>query len=365
MIDTVVLKIRKYQNIQGVGIPEWELNSSYGGHYSKRIKRQTKSQRKDNVYRPRVTGIKRGSDKFVQFEFSIPKLLHGNNVDEVTEDDFADVLSSFTERAKDMGIVLKSNAVRMAQVSTLHVSKNILLKDGYTTSAVLRELKKIDISRQFDLTEQKFRNGGESIQCYSKNHSFVMYDKIKDLKKDQSRAIDKDQVSSQKGLFDKIDTQILRLEARLPNRKRIKKMLRVLGINDNKTHFEDVFNKELCQKIVRWYWEQMVSNSNLFLFGLDKSPDSVLERITRNDEGITPKHAIFLVGLHQLCTEGGMRKTRDLVELIGSRRTWYRYDEYLDVVREVMRTTATHGWVQQIESQITNFEPVRLSRVNI
>ena len=84
-------------------------------------------------YLPRLTLVGRiHSNGFVvtlRIEFSVPKLILGNNFDELEPRDFADVLDVLYETLIGMGIKVSRDVLRKAPVSAIHYSKNIAFRN--------------------------------------------------------------------------------------------------------------------------------------------------------------------------------------------------------------------------------------------
>lgn len=190
MIDTVILAIEggSIRTIKDSRVPFWDLHSKNKA-YSKFVKTPTGLQKKDGVYRPRVAGITRGKSRVARIEFSVPKLLYGNNVDEVTDGDFPEIVKLLRERLADLGVIVSDRTIREAKVSTFHPSKNIILSNKYTVSEVLNELSKVNLTQKMELTKQTFYNG-EALQFWSQTHSLAIYDKKRDYCKSKGSATD-------------------------------------------------------------------------------------------------------------------------------------------------------------------------------
>ena len=97
----------------------------------------TPNELKNGIYKPRLTVTKRinraGSFEIpLKIEFSIPKLLYGNNFDELTDTDFPAVIQKLKVVLRKMGVYLFEKNLINAPVSSVHYSKNISLTD-YTT----------------------------------------------------------------------------------------------------------------------------------------------------------------------------------------------------------------------------------------
>lgn len=371
MLDTVILNIprdRVRDIASGNGTRTWALQARTST-YEKHTKNPPRGLR-DGVYRPRLTGIKRGVGQsrwiaFVKIEFSVPKLLFNNNLEEVSEKDFPQVIDVLHDRLIEAGCIISKQDLQNATVASFHPSKNIILKDGYTASLVGKELSKINLNKKFDLQKTSFRNEGQSLQGYTTAHSVVFYDKIADLSQKKKRAIDKDQTSIQLSLFVDIkktrpELEVLRFEIRLSQKQKLNAILQSLGFAKNPT-FADIFKKDLCQKIVRHYWDTLIKGENLFLFEMATGPKQTLKGILKKQKGIGAKEAIYLTGLDALCKDGGgIRELRQIIEPHLNQRSWYRISDGIKKLnRRIKSTRSIHGWVKQVETSIAKFQPLR------
>jgi hypothetical protein len=371
MLDTVILTIPRgsYRLRPEAFTPNANILKMSGNYLLKCVNNPTASDKKEGTYKPRLTLVKRptrnGIEIPLKIEFSVAKMLYGNNVDEVEEKDFEKVISALHEAMLEMSVYVSHEELRNAKVSTFHPSKNIELKKGYTSSFVITELHKIDVSKKMDLNRDSFRNSGHSLQFYTNSHSLVVYDKVSDLKKPDKRAMDKDQNSLQLSLFETLTKkenkkEVLRIEARLAKKVKMNSILKSLKFKENPT-FRDVFRKDLCQKILLNYWDEIITGKNLFLFDVESNPKKTLDAIFKNKPKIKPKDALYLVGLRVLSKEG-IRDTRAVIERYATPRTWYRIAEDLKFLDDISGKTY-HGWVKQIKDAIDDFVPFRLSTI--
>lgn len=370
MLDTVILNIPRERVLDianSNGTRPWDLQARTST-YEKLTKNPPRGLH-DGVYRPRLTGIQRRVGmgqkiSFVKIEFSVPKLLLGNNLEEVYEKDFSTIIDLLHDRLIEAGCIVQKNDLINATVTAFHPSKNIPLSDGYTASLVGRELSKINLNKKFDLSKTSFRNDGQSLQGYTVAHSIVFYDKIADLSQNKKRAIDKDQTRQQLSLFAEIKKvkpglEVLRMEIRLSQKQKLNAVMQKLGFNKNPT-FKDIFKKDVCQKIVRFYWDTLIKDENLFLFEFSVGPKQTLKSILRKYPKLKAKEAVYLVGLDALCKdEGGIRELRQILECRLKQRSWYRISDGIKQLNKRNYRKAVHGWVQQIENCIKKFKSLR------
>ena len=118
MIDTVCLLIPKDKMAFISGISSWELYSKTE-EYTKYIRNPSKAERETGKYFPRLTGYKRKfrQDANVRIEFSVPKLIYLNNLDELEDKDFSKIIEILQERLQIMGVVISKNTLENASVS--------------------------------------------------------------------------------------------------------------------------------------------------------------------------------------------------------------------------------------------------------
>ncbi|MBT4367053.1 hypothetical protein HOD24_01550 [Candidatus Peregrinibacteria bacterium] len=356
MIDTVVLQIVRsdFQILDHSSFqpPTTLLETDRSGH-SKYVNNPTKDMKSSGSYYPRLTVIKRGTAITLRIECSLPKLLFGNNLDELEEKDFDKVIHTLKVRLVDMGVLVSTNVLLTAQVLAIHFGKNIPLNAGYTASYVIRELAKVDLTQRLDLTTTQFRNEGMSLQYYSASHSCVFYDKIADLNKAKARAIDKDQTGMQFSIFDQIAekkqrTEVLRLEVRLSKRRKLKE---VLKMKDPKIC--DLFKDEIAKQVVQKYWQGMVESGRLLLVAED--PFALLDSILLAYPDIKPKQAVYLVGLGLLAKEKGFRSIKQHLYGFGIKRTLQRIQKDFQQLQGLEGSDTAIGWLQQIEVCLNEF----------
>lgn len=367
MLDTVIMEIKGRRftvlDYSKFGTTKVEFQNAKG--FRKYHNNPTEEDRKAEIYKPRLTLMKRGLEYILKVEFSVPKIIFGENVNELEEKDFENVVSTLKQKLDEMGIFTTENFIKEASISSFHPSKNILLTGGYISSFAISELSKVKLNGKFDFTETKFRNDGRAIQYYSKNHSLVFYDKKHDLKLPKSRAIDKDQTSKQLNLFNEIreakkNIEILRMETRLSKKRKMNEILEKLGYPANPL-FQDIFKEKICQKILKYYWETMITDQNLFLFDITNSPLRILQRTIKNNRKTKAKQIIYLTGLEILCKDRGIRELRKNIGLISKPKTWHNISKDIAKINGYSETLKPHGFIRDIESQLDEFKPFRLS----
>lgn len=366
MIDTVNLLIPKDKMVFLAGLSDWEANTRTD-KFEKFIRNPSKLEKETGYYFPKITGYNRrfGNDANIRIEFSVPKLIYLNNLDELEDKDFLSVTDTLQERLKDMGVIVTKSVIENASVSSVHFSKNILLKDGYTVNHLISEINKIDLRKSFDLSKAKFTNNGEIIYMHTNTHQFVIYDKVADLGKGKKRAIDKDQTIYQKGLFSEIckgdeHKEIIRFEVRLNHKQKMNKVLESVGYDKNPS-FKDIFYSDLSKKVLISYWNNVVKEKNRGLLSVSISLKDILQIIFLVDKNIKPQKAIYFLGLYMLAKdEYGMRQLRSIVTKKSHERTWYRMAKDMRYASELITKNNLRDWVKQIDESLEDYKPYKI-----
>lgn len=369
MIDTVCLSL-SYNDLvlldeNNQAVPQWDLQSKTE-NYSKYVRNASRSDKESGLYFPRLTSCsRRFGQPSVKIEFSVPKLIFNNNLEELSDQLFDNVIDALQDRLEKMGVRVFKQVLASVPITTVHFSKNFLLADGYTSSYIISELQKIDLRKSFDFARARYINNGESICAHTRAHELIIYDKIADLAKAKKRAIDKDQTSQQLNIFDTLKakdklTEVLRIEVRLCNKQKINNVFKKLEISQNPT-FRDVFSTKVSKAVVRHYWESLIKADQIALFTIDQPIKEILREMCRGDPDLKPKQAIYQVGLALLAKDGdGLRELRSVLEDRTNNRGWYRIkNDYKKLSSKISQNTI-RGWLNDIDTQLKVYKPINI-----
>lgn len=278
MIDTVVLTIPvTKENI----LDPRRFSPSANGlfkepYYSSFIQcklNPSKDQKDKGNYLPRLTLSSRMKNNvyqvFLRIEFSAPKILFGNNFEEIREEDFPKLISELKYKLFLMGIKLSDDQLVNASISSVHYCRNIPLQAYVSCSMVINQLEKAgNYNEWLDLDKTSFRNGGQILHMHSDRWEFVVYDKLRDLERarlGKNRSVEEDNYSQLDMFRDKYPKQeILRLELRINTKQKLRALLTAIGYGKclKNITFVNIFKHEISKKLLRYYWDkiQMVTN---------------------------------------------------------------------------------------------------------
>lgn len=341
--------------------PYYEL-----GHRAnfKCVQNPTSEELKKGIYKPRLTVTKqmnpRGLVTVLRIEFSIPKLLFGNNFDEVDGSEFEQIITRLHNTLDSMGALVFPQVLRDAPVSTIHYSKNIVLTDYSTPSTILKELSKINLNEKLDLNQTDFRNEGHSLKFHANSFEVALYDKRKDLQKakiSEKRAIERDN-AIQLELFDqwkpKKPFEVLRMEIRLNQRAKIKQIFKKIQINSDLT-FSSVFKEAISKKVLLLHFSE-IEKSYAIIPHRPKTNSQLVADIKVFNPKIKIRKMLQLVGTIILINDIGIRGFREAIAPYGPHH-WNRLKNdlsYYSFPEEALSP------VKVIEQALKEFKPLRL-----
>jgi hypothetical protein len=316
-------------------------------------------------YLPRLTLTKRpatgGFSILLRIEFSAPKLLYGNNFDELTDSDFPATIQRLAEQLERMGVWVSPDVLRDAPVSAIHYSKNLPLTDYTSCSMVIREIAKVSANKRLDSTKTDYRNDGSSIRFHASSHEVIFYDKLKDLaaaKTSDKRAIE-DNSALQLPLlayaFQK-PFEVLRIEARLGQRQKLKRLLERLKITAPLT-FAGLFSEGIAKRVLCDYWRTVAEDIPILATSGFPAED-LLQALMRQDPDAKPAKLLQAVGALAVINRAGLTGLRAMVESRSDARTWQRLKQGLHDLP--LTSNMRYSPLAVAEGHLKAFEALRL-----
>ena len=334
----------------------------------------TKTDRQTGRYWPRLALIRQriSSDwaLALRIEFSAPKLVFANNFDELQTCDFARVLAALHQALTSMGIQLSREALRRAPISAIHYSKNIPLTDYSTCSMAISDLQRIDLTKRLDLSRTDYRNEGHAIRYHANSFEVIFYDKLKDLEQalhSEKRGLEQDYVV-QEEIFRGLaslpkEVQILRMEVRLGTRRKIKSVLRCIGIDTDPT-FKALFDASIAKSVLAHFWSPIRAQLPLIGAARSNRPEEILATLgTAGNGKVTPGKILQQLGCMVLVGSVGVRGAGAALSRYCSRRSWQRYKRELKTLS--LAKAAGYTGLNQVDEALARFEPLRLKTFQV
>lgn len=377
MIDTVVIVLDKKDfiiskpkrfNPSAEGLIHTPFYPKSNQGFFKCVNNPKKKELEKYGYLPRLTLIARnGKDRFslqLKIEFSAPKMLYGNNFDELCDGDFELLISELKNKLRIMGIVTYIEKLRDATVSAIHYSKNIILDKHISCSFILNELRKVNLNNKLDISSTDYRNNGHAVRYHTNSYEIVFYDKVKDLERSkisEKRALEKDnwiQLDLFNQLYYPAEYNILRMEVRLGNRKILKSHLKKLNLESG-INFEKIFRRQISKEILHHYFQLIWENWYIDIPNKTK-PEDLFLKIEKNTE-YKPSKILRLIGTLIIIDSIGFEGLRNL---LGNKsiRTMQRVKS--EIFNLNICGTNHQNVFHELSIQLNDFHNLRLSDLN-
>lgn len=323
MIDTIRLTFYKGE----FEIKNYEIfNPSAGMFYqlktckklAKCVCNPNKKELKRGEYFPKLTLrniVQNGIIRLCLFvEFSIPKLLYGNNFEEVANNDFEKIVTKLKEKLAERGVVINEAIIKASKVTMVHYSKNIELKNC-RSQFIINKINKINVPKRIDSTKTDFRNDGVAIKLHTNSYELTFYDKVADLKQSkisEKRALEKENHIQQDLLVDKLkNKEILRIEVRLNTTKKIKDVLKKAGFIINELKFENVFDSEISKNVLQYFWKKYINDSIVSICVCEEDLSTIQEKLI--NAGVRIQDIYKIIGFIALNNENSLTQLKNSV----------------------------------------------------
>lgn len=363
MIDTVALMINRKLFITFNKDDFYKQTYSMGNKFFTKFMRNPSKKEIDRFgYMPRLTYFSRSyNEQLVKIEFSAPKLLFGNNFDELEDVNLDKVVSRLQEQLTKMNIKIFYKPLKSAPVSSIHYSKNIPLTDYVMPVQILDELKKINLHQKLDMNQTDYREG-HGLKIHANSYEIAFYDKLKDLKQakiSEKRAFEKDNYI-QLDLFEKVKVlnpfEVFRMEARLNQRRKIKQILNLLSV-DTELTFENLFKKSISQKVLSYYWQEIMNKLPPVISYKLKDKKDLLAEIMVSNPRLSLSKINQVIGVKTLIDEMGTRQYREMTKKF-DKTNWYRLNKLLKSVK--LSESYQFQPFKNINNTLSEFKPLKL-----
>lgn len=381
MLDTVALKI-KYPDFKVTNphffSPSFDIsrlkiiNLPMGFKYWKCVQNPPKNDITIHKH-PRLTGSMRlddtGNRNFdLVIEFSVPKLLWAQSLQELADSDFERTVGILVSVLRMMGVEVTSETIRKAVVIRAHFGKNIPLPSPTTAQDALQKLYKADVGRSKHINMRHWDNDGQALYFYASSRNSIFYDKLRDIATPQNKAVDKDKFKQEKQMVlgSKNQPELLRYEVRFGSQQSLNAFLgdkTILARKVTSITFQEIFNRELCQKIVLKDWRDIVSGpTSQLALKMDKPTEEIFDAIIisylspGNKKAHSLNRALQDFAVYTLINKCGARKVRDRVERHWSKKSWQRLNTKMAKTAESLKMLPPDSTISDIQIALDKFE---------
>jgi hypothetical protein len=360
MIDTVILMFEnpKFRVLNYKAFTPSAYRIFNGKKENERcVQNSTDVDKENGIYKPKLTLLKTvfdyGYGICLMVEFSAPKLLFSNNIDELDDEDFEPLVDILLQRLLEMSVDIERKNLINAKTSKIHYSKNIDITNIATCLEIIDIIHKANISKRLESSRERFKNDGQLIRFRAENHELCFYDKVKEFF--SLKGEEKKENQSQTELFNNLkDKQLFRMEFRFNEMDKLKEIFPKLNINVSEFTFRNLFRKEIARRVCGHYW-QIVNNACLVpIFGKNDE-----ENIRNNliKHGLSTRDAFELVYPIKYANTHGMRRLKTECQSL------YQKVRNINLPYEILTESQMYSVFQNITRSVDRFERLRLGDI--
>lgn len=258
MMDTVTLIYTCKERLTQANSPFSDFSKNDKG-FTQAVLNGDELCRERGLYYPTIRYCERpigggisGKTWELAIEFSIPKLMCGNNLYEFDETSLSDIAKTLHERLTEMGIRFMSQTdILELYVRRMDVGKNILMESHLGVDSVIRSIANANVNRWLKFDKVNYENGGRLIRFHSKNEDITFYDKSKEL---ECQSVGNGAVAATKF------SGVLRFEIKMHGKRMIERRMRDAGlVVPNAWEFQNLFKNEICHTLLSKRLKYIVS----------------------------------------------------------------------------------------------------------
>ncbi len=304
-------------------------------------------------------------------EFSVPKLLHKNSLQEVSELDLNKVLYTFKKTLGGVGVVIEGDVIANARASAVHFCKNVLLPQNIRMQEALAELQRVDISKVVDITTKESKNGGRVLHIYSGTIERVFYDKVADAMRPKVKRKDKGRINYERDIIERFGLQnreVFRYEYRVKKAQTVMREVNAALGREPKTFvaFKDLFTPNLCKIIILKSWRGLIRRpeNQLALLGPTDELALLLHILAQakklGGDAHSMNRALISYGLARTIRDHGAKEARRAIFSIWNTDHTERLTRKIEVASELTRGLPYSNTIAYIDSAFERFELINL-----
>lgn len=341
-MDTVILKI--------IGPGKFQINKTKYSHflpeiterkYEKLSESEKKSKRNylrkfvlqiphQDRYFPRLRVYEKLASErkriyyLLEIECSVPKLLYGNSLLEADDRDREKFISRLKSALYELGIRIQMPELEQARISAVHFCKNIPLPDNIKVRQLLNELAKVDLSKVYEITGTKIKDGGRVLNYYSGTIEWSFYDKIIDAARPKNKRVDKNYIEPER-LFSKQNNlqerEVFRYEYRIKKYQTVMREINNALGREPKTPvtLDTIFSQNLCKTVANNSWKRIIQQpgNQLALFEKIDSLQLLIHVFAEagkdGQKAYSLNNALISYGLARVIQDHGAKEVRKVI----------------------------------------------------
>lgn len=323
------------------------------------------SNKQLGIYAPKLTfhkGVAHDGFSYnLYIEFSAPKLLFDNNLEELTDNDLDTLCLSLSTFLMNNGINLSANELRHCPVKSVHYGKNVVLTDGVLPDLIIQYLSKANMPLKRREQKTLYPGGGTAFHSATNTRAFCVYDKKKEIHSTnhtKGSIFETDSWCQVSTLNSLNNIEVLRLELRLESKKAIQTEFRKCKIPISYTSpLEELFKTEIAKKLL----QSQIMNMEHQILPILKNESGLMqfaELVSSLNPHARPTTIALAITLKTLSNYKSTREIRQMLRT--SNQQWSRLMSQMSNINIPPPKT---DCLDAIKRQLEEFKPIKLEEI--
>jgi hypothetical protein len=311
----------------------------------------------------------------LKIEFSVPKLLYWNSLQEVDSADMNKVFSALQLALKSVSIVVELDTIAKATVTAIHACKNVPLPKTMNMREVINDLGKMDLGKAYDISDKQYKIGARVLNIHSGTIDWSIYDKISDCLRPKNKRTDKGHIDQERAIIEQYHLEkreVFRYEYRIKKNQTVRREVNALLGRPYATSvvFSDLFTPNLMKSLVLNSWHAIGERpeNQLSLFsGIDKLGLllHILSEAKKLNAGAhSLNNALISYGLATAIQEHGAKEVRGAIFDMWDTDHPERLKDKMELAAKLTRDLPYSAHIAFIEKALEKYELITLASLN-
>jgi hypothetical protein len=311
----------------------------------------------------------------LKIEFSVPKLLYWNSLQEVSDADMSKVFSALQLALKSVSIVVEISAIAIATVTAVHACKNVPLPKAMNMREVINDLGKMDLGKAYDISDKQYKKGARVLNIHSGTIDWSIYDKVSDCLRPKNKRTDKGQINQERAIIEQYhlqDREVFRYEYRIKKNQTVRREVNTLLGRPYTVPvvFSDLFTPNLMKSLVLNSWRSIVERpeNQLSLFSSIDTLGLLLHMLSEAKKLNTGAHsmnnALISYGLAIAIQEHGAKEVRGAIFDIWDTDHPERLKSKMELASALTKGLPYSAHIAFIDKALEKYELITLASLN-
>lgn len=311
----------------------------------------------------------------LKIEFSVPKMLYWNSLQEISDTDKNRVFSALQLALKSVSILVELDTIAKATVTAIHACKNVPLPKTVNMREVINDLSKMDLGKAYDISDKQYKKGARVLNIHSGTIDWSIYDKISDCLRPKNKRIDKGHIDQERTIIEQYHLEkreVFRYEYRIKKNQTVRREVNALLGRKYTTPvvFSDLFTPILMKSLLLNSWHAIVERpeNQLSLFsGIDKL--SLLLHILSEAKKLNAgahslNNALISYGLATAIQEHGAKEVRGAIFDTWDTDHPERLKDKMELAAKLTRDLPYSAHIAFIDKALEKYELITLASLN-